>query len=737
MLFLIQARNDASRDLKQLENDIGGVVRSAAKQPIDVSSADVDLSGMIGQFTSLDGAIGAVGKALPVLGGALAAVGVTAAAMDWGRQAAAVQALERSFNRLAASVGASGATMLAAMKNVSSGMISDSDLMLAANTAMALGVADNVEEVTSLLQLAIAKGAEFGVAPTKAFGDLINGLGRMSPEILNNIGVVVNAQEAYTSYATEIGKSVEALSEAERMQALVNAALASSPNAAAQAAAAGNDAAAAFARWDVATSQFSATFGSVFLPAIAGGLDLVTRFINAVGGIGDVLAGKINMTPEDIDAKIAGLNTQIADYETPGKYADASNEIARLRDEIAMLEQAKAMLVTTSLAASDGVAATGAAAAQTAPALGNASAAANDLQAQLAALAGQASVTGNALRSAWIGAVGALGANQALAGYEASQRKLEALRNVWNTVRLDGDARAFAERQFLDQENAAISEQLRLVNEATTAQTAYGAAVGATASAYGDLESAVGSVRSKVQGLLDQSMTLNVDWPGKNGGGAGGVGGDAINENARRLAAIANEGLIGQPWLEEFAAEAPGTYADLMLKIAAGMDARGAAQQLMSDFQAGMRPDLLDFGMLKEQVKQQILGEQALAGMAQQLTQEIAAELGVSLQQAQAAVGATLGVGMPGAKQAQTGLQDGLAAATDGKALVEGIAAQMDAAANRMRQAGQTAGETYGFGFMAVVETSLAAPLIGLLVTLVTPGVMAQMAANAGTTGAK
>lgn len=727
MLFLIQARNEASRDLKALENDIGGVVRSAAKQPIDVA-ADVDLGGMIGQFGSLEGAIGAVGKAVPILGGALAGLGLAAGAMTWGRQAAELQALERSFNRLAASVGASGATMLASMRKVSSGMIGDSDLMLAANTAMALGVADNVQEVTSLLEVAIAKGAEFGIAPTQAFGDLINGLGRMSPEILNNIGIVVNAEQAYAAYAAEIGKTIEKLSEAERMQALVNAVFAANPQAAAQAAAAGNEAAAAFARWDVATRQFSETFGSVFLPAIAGGLDLVTRFINAVGGIGDVLAGKINMTPEQIDQQIAAANAQIADYETPGKYADASNQIAMLRDQVAMLEQAKAMLVTTSTATAAGIDATGAAAGAAGPALGAAGGAADSLAAKLAALAGQADTTAGALRTAWIGAVGALGATQAFEGYQQAQKDLEGLRNVLNIVKVEGEERAFIEKQFLDENNKQLQTQIDLIDGAMEAQRGYGAAVGSTASAYSGLQ-------SQIQGILQQALNLDVSWPGKGGGGQDDN--RDLNENARRLAAIANEGLIGQDWLGDFAAEAPGAYADLMLKIAAGMDAQGAAQSIMADFQAGLRPDLIDKDAVKDRVRAMLVGDSSMAALAQEIAAELSAELGVSLSQAQAAVSSTLGVAAPGGGQAAGGLQDGLAAATDGKALVEGIAAQMEAAADRMRTAGGTAGEKYGLGFMATVQTSLAGPLISLLVTLVTPGVMAQMAAQTGTTGAR
>ena len=40
----------------------------------------------------------------------------------------------------------------------------------------------------------------------------------------------------------------------------------------------------------------------------------------------------------------------------------------------------------------------------------------------------------------------------------------------------------------------------------------------------------------------------DIKWPGSDSSARNG---DAVNENARRIAAIANEGLQGQPWLEE------------------------------------------------------------------------------------------------------------------------------------------------------------------------------------------
>ncbi|MBK8799596.1 MAG: hypothetical protein IPM07_26305 [Anaerolineales bacterium] len=163
---------------------------------------------------------------------------------------------------------------------------------------------------------------------------------------------------------------------------------------------------------------------------------------------------------------------------------------------------------------------------------------------------------------------------------------------------------------------------------------------------------------------------MGVDWEGKNAN----ADGRDLNENARRMAAIANEGLIGQDWLGDMANEAPAAYADLMLKIASGMDAKSAAQSITADFQDGLRPDMVNQDAVKDRVRRMILGEQSTAEMANQIAQELSAELGVSLASAQAAAGSVLGV-KPTTDAA--GLAEGLSQATNGKALITQIATQM------------------------------------------------------------
>jgi len=342
-LVSLSLRDEASRQLKTFE----GKFRQTMGGLADTGAEGGGFATLTADVTSLEGAMSMLGATAPQVAIGMAALGLGKQAVEAARAAAGVQALETAFQRLARESGTSGATMLASLRDASSGMISDADLMLAASSAMALGVADNVQEVTNLLQIAIAKGAEFGQAPTKAFGDLINGLGRMSPEILNNIGIIVDADKAYKDYAQSIGTTADALDDQQRMQALVNAVLEANPDAARQAAEAGDSAAGAFARWDVATQTFSQTAGNVFLPAVAGMTEALTGFLTKVNDVQKIMGGEILMTPEEIDAKIAEYSAMIADLRNPEKYFQSDqteNQVRGYQDQIRMLQQAKRLL---------------------------------------------------------------------------------------------------------------------------------------------------------------------------------------------------------------------------------------------------------------------------------------------------------------------------------------------------------------------------------------------------------
>jgi len=134
--ILISAKNAASQAINQAGNDLTKLDKSAGKLA----------SGLSG----LSGLIGVAG--FVALGGAAAAVGVQLA--ESGAQA---MRLGESFKTLAAQAGESGTAMLESLRAASHGTIADSDLMLAANRALLLGVAQNSDQMGQLLTVAAAR----------------------------------------------------------------------------------------------------------------------------------------------------------------------------------------------------------------------------------------------------------------------------------------------------------------------------------------------------------------------------------------------------------------------------------------------------------------------------------------------------------------------------------------------------------------------------------------------------
>lgn len=786
------AVDQASEVIDRIAKKLGNLTNEGGFVPsFDVSNLPDGLR----QISSLQGAMGALGNMGPW--GKAASIGLEVGQTVWelGEMGASVMRTRDAFTDMAASAGTSGASVLQAMRRASAGTVADSELMAAANRAMVLGVADSAEELGQLTAAAITKGRKVGVGAVQAVNDLINGIGRMSPEILDNLGIA-NAKGAFDAYAASLGTTADKLTEVQKKQALVNAALEGLPQGAVVAA----DAAASFEKMDASLTNLKETLGVAFGPLVAAVADALAQGVSGIDQLLDPLEGKLPL--EDlgrIDRQIMAAAAEVQRLQGPEfTPSDAvTNAIAQQQDLIVMYEQARNQLLGNAGATVTYAGALERATAAVARADYAARAAAGGWNEQAAAAqqaAQQAAATQTEMQelAAKFGTVGALalrtatdvatltaeinrlqGIASAIAGARsgaigrAEALALEAVTQYganWEDVApmltdaegaingmilaTDGSSAATVQNQIKTQKAlGTLQDYVEGLREADRAAHQY------AASGLKSMDQAYSSLQGKVQSLLQQSLTLDVDWPGKDAGLNGGSG-DAINENAKRLAAIANEGLIGQGWLDEFAAEAPSTYADLMLKIAAGMDARGAAQQLMAEFQAGMRPDLLDFGQLKEQVKQQLIGEQALSGMADQLTAELVAEMdGVSAGQVQSALAGILGSTPGGALAAQdldlggagdgagASLRGGIVAGFEADGMALEILAKIDAefAAEKkgVEDSGKAVGAVWGGGFMSTVGNNIPVGLLDLFTAKLLPMILASLALQGSRTGAE
>lgn len=837
MDMLVNARNQASATLKEVRGDLDQLNNTARM----VSAG----------FTGMVAAIGVD-----------SVVNLGRAVFDLARESQGVEALRSSFDNLAQSIGTSGPALLAALEGVSQGMISQQDLILSANRAVVLGVTSSQQEMEQLMQVAITRGRAMGLSATQAFNDLVTGLGRMSPLILDNLGIVTGGEKVFKDYAESVGKSADALSDAEKKQALFNKVLAESQEMLAQGIQAnpfaqmdaqianvrvklGGLFAGAAGEFAQAVADAAGNLSSYFDQADTAGMESVgSKLGYAIGlGIKDSIVAALTgdgidwtplgwnlgvelgkgtrqalidtggeigaalndaITPDTLDAEAALLRTKELYDElavAQAAYNDAvdrgsvndmlfqSDAIAAAKEDIAALAGAAAQAVAAmrplnktvadnAAAAWDAVggwktfggatAAAGAAQTTAAPAVA-------DMTEQLKEQGRAAAAAAGQLQGMYMAAVSALGAAQALAGFQSAQGELKGMEDMWVRQGRDPAEIPFLRQEWMNQEQSRLQWQIEAPQRAAEAQAALNAKWAENAQLVRKNEAGVrswGETVKNAQRDADQGAKKNIlpttRIPLDTGGGGGGGGGgdseaeqmyndlrgrvqgilgnalnvdvgvnpdnflpreDAINEDARRLADVMVRG-FESPWYEFLNDKFPGMFEG------AG-DIKEKAAQIMRDFQAGLHPELIDKDQVKEQVKRMILGEASMSALADEIASELSGELGVSLAKAQEAVGAVMGIQSGDTTSAGTAIADGFADATNGEQMVKGMVERMEAAYNQLYQSGVKAGAQWGTGFMSVAQTGVAVPLIQLLATLVTPAVLAAIANGGSRTGAE
>jgi len=112
------------------------------------------------------------------------------------------------------------------LKDLSDGQIAAADLVLASNRALKLGI--QATDLPALLTTAAQAAVDLGISTTQAFNDITTGVGRASPLILDNLGIVIDANRVYGDYAASIGTTVEALTKQQKTIALTSAVIATS-----------------------------------------------------------------------------------------------------------------------------------------------------------------------------------------------------------------------------------------------------------------------------------------------------------------------------------------------------------------------------------------------------------------------------------------------------------------------------------------------------------------------------
>lgn len=183
--------------------------------------------------SKIGSAMGGIGKTLGAIGGAGfgafataasgavgAVAGVGIALGNLAKDAAQIEGLQNAFNSLAGQAGTTGDAMLAAMQKGSGGTVAARDLMTSFNKAASLVSLEFAQNLPDAMELVSKASAATGQDMGFLMDSLVTGVGRVSPMILDNLGIQVSLTEATEKYAEANGVAASSLSKTEQQAAV-------------------------------------------------------------------------------------------------------------------------------------------------------------------------------------------------------------------------------------------------------------------------------------------------------------------------------------------------------------------------------------------------------------------------------------------------------------------------------------------------------------------------------------
>jgi len=142
-------------------------------------------------------------------------------AFNFTEHGAQIYRLAEASEKTAEFYGLNMNKIMESTRNASMGTVSDFDLMQSSAQGMMFGVRGSEEQFGALMEVAAMRARSMGVTTTKAFSDIMRGIGRLSPLILDNLGIMISAKQTYEDYARSVGKSASGLTAFEKRQALL------------------------------------------------------------------------------------------------------------------------------------------------------------------------------------------------------------------------------------------------------------------------------------------------------------------------------------------------------------------------------------------------------------------------------------------------------------------------------------------------------------------------------------
>lgn len=218
----------------ELPEGLGGIA-SSGKGLQTLGNVAVSVTTRFGLLTAttrtLGTALAALGPVGLVFGGLATGAVVFAAAVNklnepidkLAKQAGNLEGLKTGFETLQRSVGQDPAASINKLREATQGLISDTELYQRANQAVLLGVP--TETFNQAAAAAVKLGRAMGIDAAFGLESLSLGLGRQSRLYLDNLGIVVSAEEAYLRFAQANNIVGRTLTDSEKKAAFFEEAL--------------------------------------------------------------------------------------------------------------------------------------------------------------------------------------------------------------------------------------------------------------------------------------------------------------------------------------------------------------------------------------------------------------------------------------------------------------------------------------------------------------------------------
>lgn len=674
--------------------------------------------------------------------------------------------LEAAFGKMSDRMGLSATGLMESMRAASNGSISDMSLMQNGMRALDFGVAKSADDITKLLEVAQDRGRRAGLSTERAFNDLVTGLGRLSPRILDNLNIILNTRQVYEDYAASIGKTSDTLTDFEKRYALSTAVMQEATPVIA-------DQKTTWEQLKAAIANATADAGRFAFPIIEPAMKKLAVEIDTQGAREKAIR-ELNQAFSDTAGKTIDLHWNVKLDEgaletirqqwmnlsgafTRGEITKPEFEtgVLRLRAALAVtnpyvddystsLEEAARMeevfqtlsgnvgdsldgVGSAASAAGQGASEMGLAAAMSAAAMGDVGTAATIAAAAIgntgvafailgaamralpSAAGSMAAVEGalNQASSAATRLAGDVGGDRAVAIYEERRAAIEAYGAT--LVGLPTDIAAIRMAAF----TAKFNDQDAAMRKASTGVSAY--------------NRSLGELESTVTGLINTSVSSTkglVDLT-KPAGGVGGYDPNGPAANFGRMWDVAVNGFKSQ-WLAPL--QQMGLIPDSV--IAAGEDAlKNFATRAATDFQKGTDFSLLDKGAIEAQVKEKLAAKAVMDKLVSDVMADLAQQgvTGPGVKAAvQGAVGAAAGVpalgteGETSGQSFQAGFVGGMSGI--GAAIVATLGTEMKKTTTELQQAGTTTGSVWAGGFMVSVN-ALPGSVYATLAAMVAPDV--------------